>query len=233
MQPAYLPWIGYFQRIALSDLHVILDHVEIDKNSKTKFVNRNKIRTPEGWSWLTVPLKVADVQVGKAINHLEIDNGQPWAKKHQKAIRHSYGRAAYKENLDAAISSVYDKTWNRLTELLSETTAILLAALEMKPDVHKSSSMEVSRVGSDLILEICLLTGASEYISGPFGRNYLDREAFRKAGVKLLFHEYSPEVYPQIYPGFEPYLSILDLLFNCGSESSKLLLQRGAQLNEL
>ena len=78
MQPAYIPWLGYFDRIAKSDLHVVLDNVTMDKNSKTKFTNRNKSRTPQGWSWLTVPLKSVSKSNEVVINEIEIASGNNW-----------------------------------------------------------------------------------------------------------------------------------------------------------
>ena len=95
MQPAYLPWLGYFERIAMSDLHIVLDHVNIDASSKTKFANRNKIRTPEGWSWLTVPLKSKGKHGRLFLHEAEIVTESSWRQKHLGALKANYSRTAY------------------------------------------------------------------------------------------------------------------------------------------
>src|SRR6266851_6680171 len=114
MQPAYLPWLGYFHRIAISDLHIVLDHVEIDRNSKTKFANRNKVRTKEGWSWLTVPLvskgKTGELQLDK----LEVDNSSNWRRKHWNTIESNYARANFIDDHRLFLATVYSREWTRL-----------------------------------------------------------------------------------------------------------------------
>ena len=229
MQPAYLPWIGYFQRIALSDLHVVLDHVQLDENSKTKFANRNRIRTPQGWTWLTVPLKTKNRFGALEINRLEIDNEQAWAARHASGLRHNYGRTRFFRPLGEALLSNYENPPRLLVEMINPTTSQLLRAFALDVPMRSSSELPVQSKGSSLILEICRIVGATEYISGPFGRDYLDSDAFAREGIKLLFHDYEPAPYPQAFPGFEPYLSALDLICNMGEEGKEFL-ARGAKL---
>ena len=95
MQPAYLPWLGYFDRIAKSDIHIILDHVPMDKNSKTKFLNRNKIRTLHGWNWLTVPIQSTKREENIPINKLKISTNSNWQEKHWRTILNTYGKTEY------------------------------------------------------------------------------------------------------------------------------------------
>ncbi len=95
MQPAFLPWLGYFDRIARSDLHIILDHIPMDRSSKTRFTNRNKIRTHDGWAWLTVPIKTTRRSEAVPINKLEIMYEEQWRKKHIKGISNNYSKSPY------------------------------------------------------------------------------------------------------------------------------------------
>ena len=95
MQPAYLPWLGYFDRIYKSDLHIILDHVSLDKNSQTKFANRNKIRTLQGSNWLTVPILSRGADRDKPIKDILIENSAPWRKKHVKSLHYSYCKTPF------------------------------------------------------------------------------------------------------------------------------------------
>ncbi len=91
-QPAYLPWLGYFHRIAISDAHIVLDHVQLEKNS---FTNRNKIRTREGWGWLTVPVQTPGSSAIFPIKEVEIANQKPWAAKHWQTLRLNYSKAPF------------------------------------------------------------------------------------------------------------------------------------------
>ena len=111
MQPAYMPWLGYFDRIARSDVHVVLNDVTMDKNSKTKFANRNKIRTQQGWAWLTVPVKSFSQSSKVLINEIEIVSDNNWRKKHLKALHFNYSSSVYYSDYFAYFESFYKEKW--------------------------------------------------------------------------------------------------------------------------
>jgi WbqC-like protein family len=223
MQPAYLPWLGYFHRIGTSDLYIVLDHVQIDKNSKTKFTNRNKVRTREGWCWLTVPLKTKG-RFGKLyINQLEIANETPWADKHWSTIQSNYAKATYFAQHASFLEQVYSQQWEYLTDLTRVITRYLLDAFGIKTPILFSSEMKVEGQKDELILNLCHAVDAEVYISGPFGRDYLHEHLFCEAGIRIVYHDYHHPTYPQVYPNFEAYMSALDLLLNCGPSSVEIL----------
>lgn len=220
MQPAYLPWLGYFDRIAKSDLHIVLDSVPLERSSRTRFTNRNKIRTVNGWMWLTVPV----VTAGKGqpiINTTEIDNAQNWQRKHWLTIVHSYKSAPYFSRYKHFFEYFYNNNFKYLGALLREGTDYLLESLNIRTPMHYSSETKVDGQKSDLILNLCRYFGATKYLSGPFGRDYLDQKKFESARIEISFHDYRHPVYPQIFKNFEPYMSVVDLLFNCGNNSLK------------
>jgi len=224
MQPAYLPWLGYFERIAMSDLHIVLDHVQIDRNSKTKFANRNKVRVGKSWIWLTVPLKTKGKGNDLPIDELEIDNESRWAAKHWKTLELEYKKAPFFPAHSAFFERAYGRVWSHLAELNRETTEYLMRqCLHISTPVVFSAKMQVPGAKDELILNLCKSVQATEYISGPFGREYLNSAAFEQAGIKLVFHDYAHPVYPQIQGGFEPYMSALDLVFNCGEQAQSIL----------
>jgi hypothetical protein len=134
-QPAYLPWLGYFNRIAISDMHVVLDQVQFEKNSA---VNRNKIRTANGWNWLTVPVRTKGKFGELAINSVEIDNTSNWADKHWKAICHSYGKSPYFGRYAPYLEQLYQRPWTRLVDLMDAINhyfideVLALATLEVR-----------------------------------------------------------------------------------------------------
>ena len=223
MQPAYIPWLGYFDRIAKSDLHVVLDNVTMDKNSKTKFTNRNKIRTPQGWSWLTVPLKSVSKSNEVLINEIEIASGNNWNEKHLRAIQFNYSQSLFYSQYSDYFRYFYNKKWDLLQPMLVESSKYILNELKITTPIVLSSELSVVSKKSELILDICKEIDATAYLSGPFGRDYLDKEAFYRAGIELKFQDYTHPVYKQSYNGFEPYMSILDLLFSHGDDSLEIL----------
>jgi hypothetical protein len=219
-QPAYLPWLGYFDRIAKSDLHVVLDHVDPGKRS---MVPRNKVRTAQDWTWITVPLLTKGRVDALSIASLAINNDQPWARKHWNTLQANYSKAPYFSDYKGFFQDIYDRDWTRLTPLLDETTTYLLDELGIGTRLVRSSNLDPSERKSELILDLCRKVGATTYISGPFGRDYLDLPAFECAGIKVVFHDYAHPEYRQAFDGFEPYMSIIDLLFNHGPGARRIL----------
>jgi len=220
-QPAYLPWLGYLQRIAASDLHVTLDHVQFEKNS---FVNRNRIRTSDGWCWLTVPVRTRHRYGALPINEVEIENGSRWRTRHWNAIRQNYGRAPYFADHAAFFEDVYRRRWRRLTDLCRVTTEYLLEAFGIQTPIRHSTALEPRCVKDELVLELCQRVGADVYLSGALGRNYLREGLFAQAGIRVLYQDYQHPQYRQCRGrGFEPFMSTLDLLLNCGPDSRQIL----------
>jgi hypothetical protein len=222
-QPAYLPWLGYFERIARSDVHVVLDHVQFEKASLT---NRNKVRTKDGWTWLSVPVRTASRFGRLEIDGLEIDTSQRWAHRHWQTLRTNYARAANFAQHADYWEDVYRKPWSRLVELLLETLTWSLRAFEISTPIVRSSKLELSSTKGELVLEICRQMKADRYLSGPLGRNYLEPTDFERAGIDLCYHEHVPPTYAQCYPGFEPGLAAIDAVFNLGAATAGGLICR-------
>ena len=219
-QPAYLPWPGYFDRIMKADTHVVLDHVQFEKNSLT---NRNKIKTPQGWSWLTVPVKTKGKFKECPIKDIETNETMNWAHKHWQSILSNYKKAPFFSDYADFFEKLYSQEWLLLNDILTETNNFFQKTLDIETKTINSSSLNLSRSKSELVLEICQNLEADTYLSGPLGRDYLNVESFHQAGVKVLYHDYQYPDYPQMHGDFEPYLSVIDLLFNCGPDSRERL----------
>ena len=219
-QPAYLPWLGYFDRIIKSDLHIILDNVQFEENSMT---NRNKARTINGWTWLSIPLFTKGLFGNLVLKNVEIDNSQNWRKKHYGTLLSSYGKAAYFKEYRSWFSEFYDREWKIMGPLLEDSTNFLLQSLGINTPMRKASEIKASGKKSDYILNLCKEVDATVYLSGPFGRDYLELENFESAGIEVRFHDYEHPTYTQLHGEFMPYMSIVDLLFNEGSKSLKIL----------
>lgn len=221
-QPAYLPWLGYFHRIAISDIHIVLDHVQFEKNS---FVNRNKIRTNNGWTWLTVPVKTKGRFGELPINKLEIDNSTNWRQKHWATVKQNYSKAPHFHLYSDFFEDIYRRDWNLLNDLCRETNAYILSVLDIDTKIIESSALHPQEKKSALILELCRVTSASVYYSGIMGKDYLREEEFNANGIAVRYQNFQPYPYPQLQGGeFVPFMSILDLLFNCGEKSRDILL---------
>lgn len=223
-QPAYLPWLGYFDRIAKSDVHVVLDSAQFEKNSVT---NRNKLRTKEGWCWVTVPLRTSGRFGNLKISDAEIAEDGAWRRRHLNTISFNYGKAPYiAEHLPFA-EDVYTRSWTHVWDLIRETTGYLTQVLSIDTPLLLASELGIEERKSELILAICRRLEATTYLSGPFGRDYLDLRAFDEAGVEVQFHDYKHPRYPQVQGGFEPFMSTLDLILNCGPASRDIITQGG------
>lgn len=220
-QPAYLPWLGYFHRISISDVHIVLDHVQFEKNSVT---NRNKIRTKEGWCWLTVPLKSNKRFDELIISDLEIADNQNWRKKHRDSIFQNYRKSTYFNQHSDFFEKLYTSEWDKLISLNKVILNYILEILYIETSIFYSSDLGVGSKKNDLILDLCKKVGANYYLSGIFGKNYLNEDEFYKNGIFVGYQEYIHPEYDQVYPGFEPYMSIIDLLFNHGKDAFRILM---------
>ncbi|MGD1875914.1 MAG: WbqC family protein [Kiloniellaceae bacterium] len=228
MQPAYLPWLGFFDRIAASDVFIVLDHVLIDRNSKTKFANRNRIRTPDGWTWLTVPIRSKGKHGDLLLNEIEVNNETDWRAKHWRSIEMNYRRAPHFTDYAARLQVMYETEWPRRGTLNAAGLKIFMEALGLEARTMLSSEMDCQETKDRLIVELCQKAGATQYISGPFGRDYLKPEDFQAASIDLLFHDYDHPEYKQCFDGFEPYMSVIDLLLNHGPQALRMLRRPGS-----
>lgn len=221
MQPAYLPWGGYVQRIMKSDLHIILDHVQLGGINKTQFTHRNRILTNQGALWLTLPV-CKDSSL--PISSLRLNRETKWPVKHSQSLRHNYGKSIHYAAQASFWGRFYSEDFEFLIDAIEASSAYLLGMLDCNTPRVKSSMLGVLDTKADLILNLCRVVNASVYISGPFGRSYLDVAAFERAGIEVVFHDFIPKVYPQTQPGFVPNLSIVDMLFNIGPKAAHALL---------
>lgn len=219
-QPGYLPWLGYFDRIARSDLHIVLDHVQFEKNS---FTNRNKIRSGSGWTWLTVPVRTKGKFNDLPINGIAIDKTRPWARKHRDSLRLEYSKAPYFERYWSWLEAQYERPWECLGDLLRELNDFLLRELNVDTKLIYSSDLGVAGRKDDLVLNLCSEVGATTYLSGPLGRDYLHPYRFREAGIALEFHDYVHPRYGQVHKDFLPNMSVIDLLLNQGPKAGEIM----------
>jgi hypothetical protein len=218
-QPSYLPWIGYFNKISQSQIYVFLDHV---LPSKGDWLNRVKIKTSSGEQYLTVPIVKKNFLKSK-ISELLIDNEKDWKSKHLNLIYSNYNKSKYFINYFNKLEKIYSYQWKHIADLNYTLLTFFLEELNINVEVLRSSKMNLLKKKSDLIVEICKKTLATSFIFGEMGRNYANEESFRENNIKIYFQKFSSPEYDQLYGNFLPNLSIIDLLFNCGNNSKKIV----------
>lgn len=192
-QPAFFPWLGLMSKINCADVYVCLNNVQFSKNS---FDNRNKILLNGEPRWLTVPVETKGKFGDLALNKIRVanNNGKDWKKSHLDLITQAYGGVeGMNEWLMKQIVDFYSFESDKLFDYSIGSMDILRQHLDIKKQVFFSDQMNLTSTGSQLILDICKKMNADEYLSGPFGRNYLDRKSFYDAGIKLLYHDFDQE----------------------------------------
>jgi hypothetical protein len=223
-QPAYLPWLGLFHKIALSDVFCILD---TPAYSRHDFVNRNRIKTANGPIWLTVPVETHGTKAQRICDVRIARSG--WRRKHLAAMAHSYRKAPYFDAYFPEIEAAIAKPYTFVTELASDLMRLLMRRLAMTTQLVIASDYTFRGKKSEYLVDICRTLRASSFLFGAQGRDYANAATFTSAGIDLAFQAYRHPVYRQRYGEFVPRLSIVDLLFNHGPASRAILLSGNAE----
>lgn len=218
LQSNYIPWKGYFDLIASVDEFIIYDDMQFTKND---WRNRNKIKTPNGTEWLSIPVgqninrKIRDVVI--ADHH--------WQLKHWRSIEGNYRRATYFDEIASILEPIYKQSQHtNLSSLNRQLIEVICNYLEINTKITNSWDYHLIDGKTERLADICRQAGATEYISGPAAKDYLENEVLEALNIKLSWFDYSdyPE-YNQLWGQFEHSVSILDLLFNCGKNSSDFM----------
>lgn len=217
LQSNYIPWKGYFDQIASVDHFVLYDDVQYTRRD---WRNRNKIKFAQGTKWITIPVQVKG-QYFQKIKDTKVVDGS-WTEEHWLAIRHAYARAPQFQAVESFLQDLYARAAQ--LEYLSEVNFLFLDAickfLDIKTKLHWSSDFELLEGKSERLLSVCQQLNATEYVSGPAAKDYLDESIFNAAGISVSWFDYSGyDEYPQLYPPFDHFVSIVDLLCNTGKEA--------------
>jgi len=220
-QPNYLPYLGFFHKMMLSDIFVLYDIAQYSKND---FHNRNRIKTPKGPQWLTVPVRRASVQ---PICDVQIGPAKTWPRRHLATLKANYARTPHFGSYFDGFESIYQKEWNRLASLNEAFIDLLARSLGIRRTFVRSSEMSVpdGLSPSERLAWIVRKLGGDGYLSGPAGPSYLDSTTF--SGLTLLIQEFHHPEYPQAWGPFTPNLSAVDALFNAGDGAEDMIQSSG------
>ncbi len=220
LQPGYLPWLGFFEQMQRADVFVIYDDVQFDRRG---WRNRNRVKGVDGELWLTVPV-MQKGHFGEMLNRVNIDNQHHWQRKHIESLRRCYSRAPFFKRYFPPLETEISKPWQKLVDL-DVSLIYLLADMIGQPGskLRRSSEFEITGGRTSRLLKICEALGADKYYTGAAARAYFNVKLFRDAGIEVEFQDYRHPVYPQLFGGFIPYLSVVDLLFNTGDEAGMII----------
>jgi hypothetical protein len=220
LQSNYIPWKGYFDMIAAVDEFILYDDMQFTRRD---WRNRNQIKTPQGVQWLTVPVKVRG-RYHQTIRETEID-GADWAELHWKAIAQNYRRAPHFEEIAAIFEPLYRrKQYTHISALNRALIEAVCAYLGITTKISNSWDYHLIEGKTERLVDLCVQARATDYISGPAAKDYVEEERFAESGIKLSWFNYDgyPE-YPQLWGEFTHGVSILDLLLNCGKDSHRYM----------
>jgi hypothetical protein len=223
-QPEFLPWLGFFHKLTLGDMYMIVDTVQFKKKH---FENRNRICTRAGALWLTVPVQTQG-HFDQRINEVVIDNRSNWRRKILKSIELNYAQAPYFSRYWPFFSNALGEDREMIAELNETLIRGCIEFLHIEVEIVKSSELGVSARGTDLIVEMCRAVDADVYISGQSGKEYLDEAAVKANGIELRYQSFSHPQYRQAGSSFVPQMSVIDLLFNEGEKAGEYVRNAGA-----
>jgi hypothetical protein len=221
-QPDFIPYIGFFHRLLRADLFVILDDVQF-VHSNQGWTHRDRIKTPQGGQWVTINVKKA--RRDTSINQIELSQDTDWKVKNLNLIRQNYRHALYFAEIYPYLERLYAYECTRLLDFNLKSIELLMDLLGIDVPTLFASTLGTKGNKNELMVDILSKVSATHYLSGVGAKAYFDAEPFRVAGIEVIWQDFSHPHYPQLHGKFIPYLSSIDLLFNCGIERSREILR--------
>lgn len=224
VQSNYIPWKGYFDLINRVDEFILFDDMQYTRRD---WRNRNKIKTPQGAQWLTIPVQVKG-KYFQAIKETRVQDAT-WASDHWRTLKHTYGRTRFFDRYAPDLEKLYLGMQEELLSRINyQFLQYLCGVLGITTRLTWSMDYRVCEGKTERLVDLCQQAGATEYLSGPAARDYVEAELFERVGIQLSWMDYSgyPE-YSQLHPPFDHFVTVLDLLFNEGPDAPRYMLSFG------
>ncbi len=224
-QPSYIPWRGFFHQVQKADVFVFFDDVQYTKKS---WRSRNRIKGPKGAEWLTIPVHSSGVMANKTpIDRIAVNWDRPWNISHRDKLHRYYNSAPYYHEYTDLLDRLYQEQPKLLADFTIEFTVSLARALGISHTKFvRSSDLKSEGEGTERVLSIIRQVEGTHFVNGPTARAYTDEQLLQDAGITLEYMEYDYPEYTQLYPPFDPQVSILDLLFMVGAEAPQYIWER-------
>lgn len=217
-QPDFLPYLGFFHRFLHADLWVVLDCAQYVTGTSRSWMNRDIIKTPQGERWLTVGVRKP--ALGTPINEVLLADS-PWREDNLNLIRANYRKAPFFGEIMPLVEELYAYPCERLADFSLKSIELLMECFDIRIERVMASELAAAGKNNELLVDILQKTGSSRYLSGLGARGYFEPAPFAAAGIEVIWQEFNHPSYPQLHGDFVPYLSSIDLLFNCGKEKSR------------
>lgn len=218
-QPDFMPYLGFFDRLLKADIYVIFDNVQYTRRA---WMNRDRIKMKKGEGWLTVSTQKAPQDT--PINRILLAEGS-WREDNLNLLRTNYRNSPFFHEIMPSIEELYKFPGTRMMDFNLASIQMLMQFFDIQIETVLASSLEPQGKNNTMIIDIMKKLGYSRYLSGVGARNYFVPELYEQAGIEVIWQDFKHPVYPQQYDGFIPYLSSIDLLFNCGIKHSRLILR--------
>lgn len=220
LQSNYIPWKGYFDMINMVDEFILFDSMQYTRRD---WRNRNKIKTPDDVKWLTIPVNVKGKYFQTICETTVSDEN--WKNDHWKTIVYNYSKAKYFDEYKVLFQELFHETAETyLSQINHRFIKAICSLLNIKTKLSWSMDYEIIEGKTEKLIYLCQQAGATEYLSGPAAKDYIDETLFQEAGIKLTFMDYSGYlVYSQLFPPFIHEVSVIDLIFNEGPNATKYL----------
>lgn len=222
-QPDFLPWLGFFHRLAKADLYVALDHAQFVSGTSRSWTHRDRIKTLAGPRWLSVSVRKAPL--GTPISEVMLSSDNVWRQANLNLIRESYRKAVCFEEIFPRVEALYEFRHERLVDMTLASIDLLCELLDIRVPRERSTALAPVGASNEMLVDMLRKCNATHYLSGLGARAYFNPVPYASAGIQVLWQDFEHPVYPQLHGEFVPMLSAIDMLFNCGTKRSRQILR--------
>jgi len=222
-QPDFMPYIGFFDRLVQADIYVVLDNVQYARGNRDHWTNRDRIKTKKGESWITV--SVQKKPRGTKINEILLSEDFDWREKCKNLLKENYGRAKYYDELMPYVEEMFDYWCGYLMDFNLNIINIINKLLDIHVETISASAIKAHGCKDELLIDIMKRLRQTRYLSGMGAKAYCNEKLYEQSGIRIIWQEFEHPVYPQLFGDFVPYLSIIDLLCNCGIDISRKIVR--------
>lgn len=223
-QPDFMPYLGFFQRLDIADIFIVLDDVQYVRGDSKSMTNRDKIKTANGERWINVGIQKSKYK--SLINEIYLTKEYNWQKRSLNLIKENYRKADYFNEIYPYVEELYSTKCEKMVEFNMVSIKMLMDLFGIENiEIKYASELHVVGKSNERIVHLVQAVGCNRYLSGLGAKNYFDPKIYEQNGIEVVWQDFTHPVYPQQFGEFIPYLSSIDLLFNCGIKGSRRILK--------